>query len=334
MGTRDHRLASHAVHRLEVVARSAAVGLMLVVAQAAAGQPASRPILRRMRRDTEVGTAPGQHSWVGDHRVAIARGRAAWRFLAFASVASAAGVFVLEIIGGLVLGSERVAIDYRTYIPAAQSWLDGTGFYHAWQLAGPYQLVNPAVVYPPTALLLFVPAVFLPPLGWWLVPAALTVIGLWGARPPAWRWPFIAMCLLYPNTLWLVLSGNPDIWGVALVALATRWPASSAWIVLKPTLAPLGVLGMRTRRWWLVVAALALVSAALAPMWQDYVVVLMNARGDRATLLWVVYEIPLLAIPLLIGWRAPRVRGSDRTVSASIEHPRTARDELRRGLTG
>src|SRR5664280_3904167 len=90
--------------------------------------------------------------------------------------------------------------------------------------------------------------------------AALTVIGLWGARPPAWRWPFIAMCLLYPNTLWLVLSGNPDIWGVALVALATRWPASSAWIVLQPTLAPLGVLGMRTRRWWLVVAALALVS--------------------------------------------------------------------------
>ena len=110
-------MASHAVHRLEVVARSAAVGLMLVVAQAAAGQPASRPILRRMRRDTEVGTAPGQHSWVGDHRVAIARGRAAWRFLAFASVASAAGVFVLEIIGELVLGSERVAIDYRTYIP-------------------------------------------------------------------------------------------------------------------------------------------------------------------------------------------------------------------------
>jgi hypothetical protein len=84
----------------------------------------------------------------------------------------------------------------------------------------------------------------------------------------------------------------------------------------------------------LVVAALALVSAALAPMWQDYVVVLMNARGDRATLLWVVYEIPLLAIPLLIGWRGPRVQGSDRTVSASIEHPRTAPDELWRGLTG
>ena len=81
-------------------------------------------------------------------------------------------------------------------------------------------------------------------------------------------------------------------------------------------------------------AALALVSAVLAPMWRDYVVVLMNARGDRATLLWVVYEIPLLAIPLLIGWRGPRVQGSDRTVSASIEHPRTAPDELRRGLTG
>jgi hypothetical protein len=57
--------------------------------------------------------------------------------LAFAIVASAAGVFALEIIWEVVLGSQRVAIDYRTYIPAAQSWLDGTGFYHAWQLAGP-----------------------------------------------------------------------------------------------------------------------------------------------------------------------------------------------------
>ena len=281
-----------------------------------------------MRGDSELGTVPAQRRGFGDRQAATARLRHAWRLLAFAIVASAAGVFALEIIWEVVLGSQRVAIDYRTYIPAAQSWLDGTGFYHAWQLAGPYQLVNPAVMYPPTALVLFVPAVFLPPLGWWLVPAALTVIGLWGARPPAWRWPFIAMCLLYPNTLWLVLSGNPDIWGVALVALATRWPASSAWIVLKPTLAPLGVLGMRTRRWWLVVAALALVSAALAPMWRDYVVVLMNARGDRATLLWVVYEIPLLAIPLLIGWRGPRVQGSDRTVdstsTSTCQRPRIA----------
>jgi len=306
---------------------------MLVASQAAAGRPTARPILPRMRGDSELWTVPAQRRGFGDRQVATARLRHAWRLLAFAIVASAAVVFVLEIIGEVVLGSGRVAIDYRTYIPAAQSWLDGDGFYRSWQLAGPYQLVNPAVMYPPTALVLFVPAVFLPPLGWWLVPAALTVIGLWGARPPTWRWPFIAICLLYPNTLWLVLSGNPDIWAVAFLALATRWPASSAWIVLKPTLAPLAVLGMRTRRWWLFVAALTIVSAALVLMWRDYVVVLMNARGDRATFLWVVYETPLLAIPLLVGWNGPRGRGSDRTVSASVDRPRTARDEVWRRLT-
>ena len=295
--------------------------------------PTARPILPCMRGNSELGTVPAQRRGFGDRQATTARLRHAWRLLAFAIVASAAVVFVLEIIGEVVLGSGRVAIDYRTYIPAAQSWLDGDGFYRSWQLAGPYQLVNPAVMYPPTALVLFVPAVFLPPLGWWLVPAALTVIGLWGARPPTWRWPFIAICLLYPNTLWLVLSGNPDIWAVAFLALATRWPASSAWIVLKPTLAPLAVLGMRTRRWWLFVAALTIVSAALVLMWRDYVVVLMNARGDRATFLWVVYETPLLAIPLLVGWNGPRGRGSDRTVSASVDRPRTARDEVWRGLT-
>jgi hypothetical protein len=279
--------------------------------------PTSSPILPRMRGESELETVPAQRRGLRDPLAATARLRHAWRLLAFAIVASAAVVFVLEIIAELVLGSERVAIDYRTYIPAAQSWLDGDGFYRSWQLAGPYELVNPAVMYPPTALVLFVPAVFLPPLGWWLVPAALTVIGLWGARPPTWRWPFIAICLLYPNTLWLVLSGNPDIWAVAFLALATRWPASSAWIVLKPTLAPLAVLGMRTTRWWIFVALLALLSAAPILMWRDYVVVLMYARGDRATLLWVVYEIPLLAIPLLVGWNGPRSRGSARTVSTS-----------------
>jgi hypothetical protein len=128
------------------------------IRQSRAG-PTSSPILPRMRGESELETMPAQRRGLRDPLAATARLRHAWRLLAFAIVASAAVVFVLEIIAELVLGSERVAIDYRTYIPAAQSWLDGDGFYRSWQLAGPYELVNPAVMYPPTALVLFVPAV-------------------------------------------------------------------------------------------------------------------------------------------------------------------------------
>ena len=94
---------------------------MLVASQAAAGRPTARPILPRMRGDSELWTVPAQRRGFGDRQVATARLRHAWRLLAFAIVASAAVVFVLEIIGEVVLGSGRVAIDYRTHIPAAQS---------------------------------------------------------------------------------------------------------------------------------------------------------------------------------------------------------------------
>ena len=52
--------------------------------------------------------------------------------------------------------------DRVLYMDAARSWLNGTGFYHPYQLAGPYEVRSGDILYPPPMLLVFAPLAAIP----------------------------------------------------------------------------------------------------------------------------------------------------------------------------
>jgi hypothetical protein len=191
--------------------------------------------------------------------------------------------------------------DYATYMTAAHDWLAGRGFYLDYQLVGPYVVTATERLYPPTILPFLVVFAFLPGILWWAIPAAIVigVVVYW--RPRMLAWAAILLCLAVPSTLegWAV--GNPGIWIAAAVAAGTRWGWPGVLVLLKPSLFPFAVVGIRTRGWWIAAGLLALVSLAFLPLWVDYATVLLNARGPRVSLLYSMAAVPMLLIPI-IAW--------------------------------
>lgn len=82
-------------------------------------------------------------------------------------------VFDLVQAASLPAFGSVVGIDVDLYIDAARRWLATGQFYEAYQLNGSYQITLGDVLYPPVALVLFVPFVVLPGVLWWVVPLAL-----------------------------------------------------------------------------------------------------------------------------------------------------------------
>jgi hypothetical protein len=85
---------------------------------------------------------------------------------------------------------------------------------------------------------------------------------------------------------------------VAALALGTlyAWPAVFA--ALKVSIAPFALFGCWHRSWWLAAGMGLLISLAFLPMWQDYVLVLLNSTNPRG-LLYSVADVPLMWIPLM-----------------------------------
>jgi len=196
-------------------------------------------------------------------------------------------------------GTSNIGVDYDLYMAATRSWLAGDGFYLASQLAGPYPVVHGVVLYPPPMLILLVPFTMLPAPLWWAVPNAVILAVVLRHRPSPAAWLAMAICLWFPITGVRLLHGNPGMWISAALALGTLlgWP--SVLVLLKPTLAPFALVGIRRRSWWIALAALGVVSLLFLPMWADYVTVIRNAQGGG--ILYSIDEIPQVAIPL-IAW--------------------------------
>jgi hypothetical protein len=131
-------------------------------------------------------------------------------------------------------------------------------------------------------------------------------------RPSIWVWPFLALMLWWPRTQSIIVWGNTGMWIAAFLALALayRWPG--ALILIKPSLAPFALVGIRSRGWWVVAIALALVSL---PMLPDYITAMRNNVGSFPGLDYSVQDIPFMAIPL-VAWLArtdqPRWRSADK----------------------
>ena len=228
----------------------------------------------------------------------------------------------LEVSNGLLPNTglpSWIGHDYRTYVGAADRWLEGGSYYHPYQLTGPYPVVDAEILYPPLALLLFAPFTVLPAILWWAIP-----LGIIGAIAVSWRphaigWALILMCIALPTSSrfpwdpgWsidYILNGNPGIWTAAAVALATRWSVFGPVALLKITLAPFALVGIRDRSWWLGLLALGVVSVPFGSMWLEYVTALSNARTNGPSLLYSLHNVPLMLIPL-IAWASSQRRQS------------------------
>ena len=215
---------------------------------------------------------------------------------------------VLSVAAGSVVG-----VDRGIYREAALRWAGDGFWYYPEQLAGPYTILQGHVLYPPTALVWLVPAAYLPDALWWGLPICVIAGITWRHRPAIWAWPLIGLCL---STFWsveIIASGNPGLWIAMFVALGTIWRPAFALLLLKPSLGPFALLGVRNRGWWVLVGIYVLASLAFLPMWIDYVHVLLNGRGPLAVPWYSIRDVPLVSVPL-IAWAA---RSPSRTVDVA-----------------
>lgn len=196
-------------------------------------------------------------------------------------------------------GGAAVGMDYGIYMDRTHDWLAGDGFYRARQLSGqPYEILNGDSFYPPTLLLLLVPfALGLPAVLWWLIPIAIIAAALVHIRPPMWTWPIMAFTLLLPRASLVLVLGNPSLWMIAAAFAGVAWAWPSALLLLKPTLAPFALIGIRHRSWWIALGVLVLVSVPFGALWRDYVTALVNAQNARG-LEYTLGEWPLMIAPL------------------------------------
>jgi hypothetical protein len=224
------------------------------------------------------------------------------------ALALSLAVFALPVLFVLVIPDpleQPLGVDAALYREAAERWLAGGPFYEPRQLAGPYEVAHGDILYPPVGLWLFVPFTVVPLVLWWVIPGVVTAVAVWRLAPRAAVWPLIALCLAWPTTPLKIWTGNPVIWCIAAMALATVWRGAAPFALLKPSLAPFALFGVRDRAWWVGLAVFAGLSVPFGAMWLDWITSVVNSRGGG--LLYSALEAPMLALPL-IAWFG-RTRG-------------------------
>ena len=251
--------------------------------------------------------------------------RVAWLDRAAPALALSAAVFAVPVLFVLLVPhplEQRIGVDYELYRDVARRWLAGGPYFEPYQLAGPYEIRAGDVLYPPVALLLFVPFAVIGGVAWpvasvlwWLVPGVIVAACVVALRPRPLVWPLIALCLSNPTTLLKIWTGNPVIWSMAAMALAVVGASRFAapFVLLKPSLAPFALFGIHRRSWWAGLATLAIVSIPFGALWIDWVASVANSRGGGV--LYSALEIPILALPLAAWIGRPARGGSGRRAS-------------------
>ena len=204
-----------------------------------------------------------------------------------------------------------IGADFAVCQREAQAWLGGAPMYPAFELAGPYKVATfGLILYPPITIALFAPTLLLPTPLWWLIPGAVTTAIICRLRPGGIWLLAMAWCLLLRPSMDLIVAGNPDIWLVAALAVAVHWRPAAAFVLLKPSVFPLALIGIRSRGWWAVVGVFAVVSLVLLPQTLNWLAVIRNSQGGYRPggLIYSLQDVPLLAVPLL-AWAGSPSRG-------------------------
>ncbi|HEY5628385.1 MAG TPA: hypothetical protein VIR16_02635 [Candidatus Limnocylindrales bacterium] len=194
--------------------------------------------------------------------------------------------------------------DLQLWVAFGNRWMDTGSIYTLAQVAGPVSgevhghYATATALYPPAAVPLFLAAAMLPaPLAplWWLIPLGLTAWVIARLRPAAWTWPIMAALLAWPQ--WSIWAGGTSMWVMAAVATGPVWRWPAALVLAKPTLAPLALIGVRDRRWWIAAGAVGLLT--LAGPWPDYLATLRNLKNVG----WShnLGETPMVLVPV-VAW--------------------------------
>ena len=224
--------------------------------------------------------------------------------LSFTVLAIGVLLFELSVIGGHTR-PESVGVDFHQYLAHTRRWLDGGSLFPDRQLHGSYTIQPGDSLYPPTILYLTVPFVLgLPEVVWWAVPIGIIVAAMLHHRPAPWTWPVMAAMLVTPRAIEIVLYGNPVLWVTAALAAGTvaGWP--SVGVLLKPSLAPLALWGIRRRSWWYALAAMTLLSLPFVSVWLEWARVVLDSSGS------FTYSLPdlLLVMVPVVAWIGRRPR--------------------------
>jgi hypothetical protein len=212
-----------------------------------------------------------------------------------------AGLAVMAILVSLSSRTD-LGIDYGFYRDVGARFLEDGTYYLPHQLAGPYPVTLMVdVLYPPAALLLFVPFVWLPAVLWWAIPLGILGYVVWSYRPGPWTWLTILCLAAWPRTVGAIMFGNTDMWVAAGIAGGLRWGWPVALVALKPVFLPFAVIGIRDRWTWVVGLGLLVVSL---PMLADYITAMRNVQ--TSAIQYSIGSMPFALLPIVASLGATR----------------------------
>lgn len=209
-----------------------------------------------------------------------------------------ATVWTIQLWGIISSHTGGPGVDFHQYQAYVERWLATGEFYLPRQLAGPTTVMDGDPLYPPVALWLLVPFHWLPELLWWLLPLAMLGYALVRFRPRMWTWPLLAAALAYPRTEAMIFYGNPGLWIDAAIAAGLLWGWPAAFVLIKPSLGPFALLGIRHRSWWVAVGIVVVASVPFGTLWLDYLTVIRNS-GVSPT--YSALDLPL-ALAVVVAW--------------------------------
>jgi hypothetical protein len=177
-------------------------------------------------------------------------------------------------------------IVWRDWIPLGLDWLGYRGGfdrllatgtpYAAFELAGPFHPEHLDFIHPPNFLPLVAPFAILPQpldyIAWVVIPVAIYVWLL--RRLSWWAWPIVAFLSTTNSLQYPILNGNSSLWFCAAFGLGLRWGWPVGLIAMKPSLAPLAIVGLRRPIPTFFLAVIPLVLTI--PLFPPYLIVLRN----------------------------------------------------------
>ncbi len=191
-------------------------------------------------------------------------------------------------------------VDRGIYREAGLRVLTGGSWLLPDQVTGePYEVLVGHVLYPHVAMLWLVPAALLPGILWWAIPILTISWVVVRHRPSLWGWAAIGACLAYPSTSQMLVSGNPGLWVAASAAVGTLWRPAFAMVLMKPSLFLFAILGIRSRGWWVTFGGGVAVSIATLPLTLEWLVAVINARGEFSGPLYGIRDLGWMLIPLM-----------------------------------
>ena len=128
------------------------------------------------------------------------------------------------------------------------------------------------------------------------MPAAAVGWCLFQLRPSRLAWLWVRVCLAWPTTPLKILTGNPVIWAMAAMALGVLYAWPSVLVLIKPSLFPFALFGIREKRWWLALIAFAIACVPFGSLWIDWIHSILNSQGGGIG--YSILEAPMLALPI------------------------------------